>query len=302
MGFKKKKDLKKKAKKGKRKPVDREWSHEGGASFNDEVQHASAKKAARRETQDRDERIRRGRAKIDYAKSKRESLKKMKRGICFKDVVGDSEPAIEQEEVKIKPEHVQFKSSLSVLSRLTNMVTSSMAPNAAEASTDEEQGDEDREDGADAELPEDSNRKLRSSSDDSFISDLVTPLSDRFGWFFDSSVSAESDSSPGATAYSPLCTHMGLTVLEQLHESFDKSALISSRCQSWGDIPGLHKMWRGRGTEPLDKFSKVFLPYLLTYGDVFLDGCDHSNWINVETAMSIHIAQHVIRSRLFLFF
>lgn len=297
-GFKKKKvSSKQKAKKSsKKKTVDKEWAHEGGTKFDGEVEEAQARKRARRETQDRDERLRRGRAKMSYQKEQRDALKKMKRGLSFqgelkKEAEENAEEVVEEEVVP----HVQFKSSKSVLSRLQSMVASSWSGAAAaseglDAIDSGSEGEDEDEDAS-----EDDEKEEESVEEEPMEVDLSTgaAVSDRYSWFFDS----ESTASSAPSTYRPLGNVLGLSVLEQLSGCTDTESLANTRCPRWGDIPGLHKSFKRSADQPLDRFSQAMLPYFLSYADIFFDGCDHNNISDVERTLGVHVAQHIVRSR-----
>jgi len=89
MAFKKAKKAKK-AKKSAKTSRDRTWDNDGGVVYDrDEAQDNDETPGVRkrRETQDRDERMRRGKAKIEYRKKETERKKKWSKKICFADIL-----------------------------------------------------------------------------------------------------------------------------------------------------------------------------------------------------------------------
>ena len=137
MGFKK--TTKKKVKKAPGKKGRKDgWDFDGG-TFTEDVsknealladQSRSTERRGPRKTQERDEYIRRGRAKIEDRKKKWQMEKKMSKKISFNDVLsGDEEEAVDPiydgEEVAVKK--LYKKSSKSVMDRLQNYVNSDLA-------------------------------------------------------------------------------------------------------------------------------------------------------------------------------
>ena len=134
MGFKKgKKD--KKAKKTKKSSRERTWDHEGGVLFDvekndnskDEIGDTGDVKRKRRETQDRDERLRRGHAKIVFRKNQIEQKKKWSKKIKFSDFLVDKDTTkgfedAAQEVTRKEPRKPYTKSSKSVFERLQSLI------------------------------------------------------------------------------------------------------------------------------------------------------------------------------------
>jgi hypothetical protein len=145
MGFKKAGGKKKKtAKKGQGKKGRKDsWAFDGGQyteepSVKNDEELPTANRTQRR-TQDRDERMRRGRMKIEERKQKKHTDQRLAKKIRFSDVLADvisESDGIDddvQQEVK-KQKYVRTKSSRSVLDRLQEFV--SKAISAPVASTD----------------------------------------------------------------------------------------------------------------------------------------------------------------------
>lgn len=133
MGFKKagsKKVKKVKKAPGKKGRKDG-WDLEGGQFTEDTKDHVSSddlkrEKRAPRKTQERDEYIRRGRAKIEERKKKYQLEKRMSKKISFSDVLSEDDEEI-VEEVKYQPKVVKRsrsceKSSKSIMERLQGYV------------------------------------------------------------------------------------------------------------------------------------------------------------------------------------
>ena len=137
MGFKK--TTKKKVKKAPGKKGRKDgWDFDGGTFTEDASKNEtsltdgskSAEKRGPRKTQERDEYIRRGRAKIEDRKKKWQMEKKMSKKISFNDVLtGDEEAAedIMYNENEVVEKKLYKKSSKSVMERLQNYVNSDLA-------------------------------------------------------------------------------------------------------------------------------------------------------------------------------
>lgn len=308
MAFKGKKDKKKKKKGAKKSAADREWDHEGGVNFASDSGAAEGgepqAKRQRRQTQDRDERLRRSRQKLHYKKEKSENLKKMRKGIRFSDVLSDGEDASSavQEKPEVR-EHVQFTSEKSVFERLQGFVAKStsskprslIAASSGGASDSEE--DEEEEQGSEDEEDEGDGSDHRDGASDEGEGGIQN-LEDRFESFFRSAASADNDDAfdgyKSIGEWGP--SH---EIFADLNTSIvdDAQALVASECRTAGQIPGLHRMWKSRLDDKLDDFSSKFVPYLLSYADVFFDGCDETRIRDVESSLSVHISQHIIRAR-----
>jgi hypothetical protein len=301
MAFKGKKDKKKKKKGTKKSASDREWDHEGGVSLSNEAGGDEPQaKRQRRQTQDRDERLRRSREKMHYKKEKSEGLKKMRKGIRFSDVLssGSEEGQVTAPEEE-GPEHVQFKSEKSVFERLQGFVSKSMTSNlyvpriAPSAKALDDMRDSEEDEKAEG-TPPYSDEEEAPTEDDGIE---MRPLEDCFESFFRSSASVDiEDAFEGYKSIAKWApTH---EIFADLNSSLlDPKDLAASECKTLGQIPGLHRMWRAMLNEKLDDFSAKFVPYLLSYADIFFDGCDANRIKDIESSLSLHISQHIVRAR-----
>ena len=283
-----------KKKKGSKRSKDREWDLEGGVgSYGQSPAEASSEpgaKRARRDTQDRDERIRRGREKMAYRKEQNAFVKKMKSGFRFDVLPKEQKAESDAEKPEVRAPHVQFKSSLSVIDRLQNFVRKSIAVpsrNQANGESAESQNEDETDDDDDVTKGDGNADDSHKNADEGFH-----PPADNFDWFFDSSSAA----SPSA-GYNEIGSWGALDLFADMNGRVDIAALKSSRCLTIGDIPACHKMFRQRLHEPLPVGSRTLLPLCLTYGDIFMEGCNERNYQETEKALATHLAHHLVRIR-----
>ncbi|RYH26684.1 hypothetical protein EON65_14260 [archaeon] len=71
---------------------------------------------------------------------------------------------------------------------------------------------------------------------------------------------------------------------------------LSSSLHSVQDIPGLNKLWK-TGKTPLTPFARTYLPPLLSYADLFLEGRDFSNDEVIRETVLMHGIFHVLQAR-----
>ena len=294
MGFKK--HSKPKKKKSKKRTTDREWDHEGGQELveNNEKKEPiePGAKRARRETQDRDERLRRGRAKIAFQNEKRNFTKKMNNGIKFKDELLTTVSAVKVEKTPSIP-HIQFKSSRSVFERLQDMVVGSITKKKiiavpankiteGEISSNEllEQTAQSADDNEDSEVES---------------SEPSCPPADLHDWFFSSTTMEFSATEHGR--YKLLTQCFSSDVYANLNPDIDAGLLKFARCKVINDIPSCQKVFRPRLQERFSKNISQTLPLLYSFADIFVDGCTEFNIPEVEMSLSVYIAHHIMRSR-----
>lgn len=132
MGFKKGKPAKKSKKSSKKGGKERIWENEGGVVFDDnrekrDIPDESSGPRKRRETQDRDERFRRGKLKIEYRKLEKDIKNKWSKKISFADILNEGQSIDEAESSsnqKIRRDPF-IKSTKSVCERLQLLVQKS---------------------------------------------------------------------------------------------------------------------------------------------------------------------------------
>eukprot|EP01031_Cornospumella_fuschlensis_P029252 gene29252-35311_t len=71
---------------------------------------------------------------------------------------------------------------------------------------------------------------------------------------------------------------------------------LSSSLQNVQDIPGLNKLWKS-GKTPLTPFARTYLPPLLSYADLFLEGRDFDNEEVIRETALMHGVFHVVQAR-----
>jgi hypothetical protein len=136
MAFKRKPKAKK-PKKTSKKGRDSEWDHDGGVTY-EEGQQEDPKEFRRFHTQEKDERMRRGRLKVEDRKRKQQFASKMSKKVKFSDIwKKDAEGQKEgiAEEVDLKPVHPSSNANpLPVLDRLQFFLRESLSHKNKESS------------------------------------------------------------------------------------------------------------------------------------------------------------------------
>lgn len=297
--FKKPKKDKKKAKKGK-SPGDKEWSYEGGQSFeSNQVENDEITKNRRRETQDRDERMRRGRITIETRKKRKNEVKKMSTPVSFNKVVGIvEEPSMHLRPTKrqrIEPPVSQNK--LSVMDKLKLMVGGLSRSN----------DDEDLEtnvlevSNASSDSEQDSDVETNDNNDDD--------TKDRVGnydWFFSSNEDEDIVTIPKASKIEhPLLCHSPTkstkghfncdTIYGWLHPNSHLYKMKSIK-----HIPNVHKMWKNLNSPELNEFGMIqqsLLPFISNYVDSYLEGCNYKNQSDILSTVMLHSMLHIVKCR-----
>lgn len=296
--FKKNKVVKKKKSKGKKD----DWSFEGGGVDSD-AKPATEEKQRFRQTQDRDERLRRSRVKLHDRKIKNTFVKKMASKVRLEDVLLAPETFTEEvspvkEEKAVRPEH---RSSLSVLERIQLFVGQSLDDNRRQSlantvsKTRSTANDEMELDTAIDKLDKE---KIKASGS-TILQEVssITPSNATFDWLFvanSKSISsskwskiADSISERNESEYSVTGKILECAPIEKFTE-----------VKSFGAIPGLHKVWAGK-QDILYKYpmNKV-MSYVSKYLDVFLEGRDHRNDLAVMKPIVSHLCAHIVKARL----
>jgi hypothetical protein len=136
MAFKRKAKAKK-PKKTSKKGRDSEWDHDGGVTY-EEGQQEDPKEFRRVHTQEKDERMRRGRLKVEDRKRKQQFANKMSKKVKFSDIWKKEEKDQNEgiaEEVDLKPMHPSSNANpLPVLDRLQFFLRESLSQKNKESS------------------------------------------------------------------------------------------------------------------------------------------------------------------------
>eukprot|EP01041_Mallomonas_annulata_P001244 gene1244-2412_t len=313
MGFAKK--IKKKAKK-KSNPSDREWKHEGGVSFDDVPKQETRKY---RRTQEKDERLRRGKLKGENTKRKRDFVRKMSSKVSFKEVVPEMNQSIISAKTPInakKEPIIQYRSTIPLIDRLTKMVGLSPSilsqpvkslpinkkdkliteqPNATLESLSLNTKDNESVmdiDNGEVELTEEqvNNNPLHETDDD-----IVNK--GNYDWFFSSNTtikkSTSTSTSDDVDSWKKLSSIPKFDMFARIHTDMNTLPIVDHL----SDIPGLHKMWRNRGSVPCTPLESFLLPSLVSYTDLFLEGRNHLNDDDILRTLLMHVAVHTVASR-----
>jgi len=77
----------------------------------------------------------------------------------------------------------------------------------------------------------------------------------------------------------------------------DAHLSLPSTPRTWGDYPGLHKLWRSRADTKFSKIEGIFLPYLISYGDMLLERRSDEYDSKVLSGIVAHVGAHVMKAR-----
>jgi hypothetical protein len=332
MAFKKGSSKKKKTK-GKKGRKDG-WNLEGGQFVSNEqndaanISEGNSEVRKSRNTQEKDERIRRGKLKIEAKKLKKNAEKKLAKKIRFGDVVESdrvehgADTSTEKSNTVAREKHTRHRSSLSILDRLQHFVSlSSTSSHHSEVgdSSDEPQnaGNTDDDD-----VQEDGRRHLLETrpdedaeqyeayrsdddvsvddSDDGRVEEQSTH--DTYDLLFTSSAAGNVDEDQTASTPTQMQLLNEFTEF-QLYGSLSSLVKTIKPIQRLREISGLPRMWRGEGSSSaaakvkVETFSHHILPILTSYCDTFLEGRDTSNDEAILSAILSHVCVHTVRAR-----
>jgi len=325
---------KKKTKK-KTRGSDREWKLEGGVEIEngDSTKQGPTRKFRR--TQEKDEKLRRGKLKGEYNNLKQNFVKKMSKGFSIKEILPDLNK-LKDKNTTVKKVYVQRKiinSDIPIIDRLQSMVNSSLSKPISDIIKDLKDTDNAMNTEPDniptlkwepieheSEKLSISNHLLTSNEDNSGllsdeqsigetlfrkpedipieetgITELESSSGGNYSWFFSSDQETMSD--PDQTKSFSL-DWIKLTSCNK-YDFFGRlhPQINVKPINSLGHIPGLHKMWRHRESETLSPFSTTILPYLVNYTDMLIDGRNHKNDRDILYPILLHIATHTVRAR-----
>jgi hypothetical protein len=311
-----KKSAQKNKKKSKKKSSsDREWSHEGGQNFATKTDTGDdeKKKHVRRRTQDRDERQRRGRSKIEIRKEKQAFVRKMSKKISFNEILGLDEVEEEKEEPskKRRIEANPVKSTSQVYKKIKKFFvepTVDAIESGSELGEDENENEEgvedDKEDLEDYEYDDESEVGEIETRVGIILQDVsgadpiseVTPPAGVANWFFSSK--DEDNTSLDKTSTIKLNdlelgTTLTATVSGKMNPKISPFPITKV-----GDIPELHSMWAHLyGNNFASPIEPTLLSYLSCYTDLFIEGRDEQNDKEILYGTLWHILGHVVNSR-----
>lgn len=302
------KKTKQKAKKGKGGKTKETWSHDGGAVF---VEGAKAvgkvfKKGVPRQTQEKDEWIRRGRLKSINRQRTENVVKKLTKKLKFTDVLDEpldeSKPQV-NERIRFEPPAPNRQPAILRLRQFLR----------AE--------DDDDEDDVENDFVE--------SEDESVLSDeeigaaethsKFTKLSDETAdveELNDQALAAENIvdcqgedfwrlKQFASTLDGNRAANNKLTLLDSLHDMEVLGTVIDAntsshfvRVRKVGEIPNLPNVLRPYAEAPVGSpLESMLLSYLLTYGDALIEGRDYHNDAAFTKAVVYHTAVHLVKSK-----
>ena len=292
---------KKKAKKKKGTNKKDDWTFEGGQLLDSVAENSGIKRVGRRDTQERDERLRRSKQKRLDHKANDHFKRKMSQKVKFQDgsdaeTLSLSSSAIEKREKKIR-----YPSSYSVLDRLQFFVGSNSKQQDAEIEAQEivqhvVDGLDFRESSVldDSQMVSDGSIVAFEDSFDAMVEEGAEELDlagkSCYHWFFTSNT--DTQNSDGIQI--PKSEEIG---------GFEICGRFNAQnyyreIAKLGDIEGLHKLWRHRCSEQLgSKLQSALLSYLSCFPDILLEGRDYQMDHDILRIALTHICIHSVRSR-----
>ena len=324
-----KRDKKKSKKKKSGNKSRSEWDQDGGVVIDDSTPGNEDKRKYRVNTQEKDDRNRRiSLLRVDR-KRKQEFEKKMGKRIKFSDVLVDNhtDDATMSSEQNVATKRHRNQSSISVYDRLKSFVRNSIAEELKDYEIVDDDNDDDGNDHGDSndndsaneshdEIEIAKNERLKTSKHLSAVSDedygsredarddsqVVDnngtddegnneSVIDNYSWIFQNYENNIGDISNDA--YKLVKTFQEFSIYSKL----DSSINLPQSIRHYRDIPGLYKLWKSRATDKIVGISKEILPVLLSYADVFIDGRTHKNDCDILQSVLIHVAVHIMRSR-----
>lgn len=332
MAFKKSAAKKQKKSKKSSKNKDREWKFDGGQNTEELQKQAemALEKRKRRDTQNRDENLRRSKAKLQERKQKQVAEKKMKRKISFLDYAGLSSKPEPKEEVHKRPKFdSSYRNPHSIEERLRQMAMKNLQNDLSKAkedhydiesttynsdsdcSHDSENGEEVINDaGSETASVEDTDvnglqhahtsisqlTTNQEEKDDIEVEDILEVKTIEAGPSSSSFKwyfsSDDSDAAPPSKLSPVTSLDASLELLAALHPTIE--AASSSSISTLKDIPHAPKLW---GSAPLSKYSRTLLPYLTNYTDALLEGRNHTNDREYMHSVMSHITAHALHTR-----
>jgi hypothetical protein len=305
MAFKKS-SQKKKQKSKKKSPADREWSHEGGQQLDASIGSDPNKPKGRRRTQERDERQRRGRSKIEMRKEKQAFARKMSQKISFNQILGLDEKEKEEPETRkkrrIEPNPV--KSTSQVYKKIKRFFVDPNLQSTESGSDVDEEEDEDELDESqfgDEDSVGDAGMVragvILKDIDENDEPEAIVPPSGVSNWFFSSN---DEDNLPSDKSISikandlELSSTLTASISGKIHPKTSPFPIAKV-----GDIPELHTMWghlyRNEFSSPI---QSTLLSYLSCYADMFIEGRDEHTDEDITNGTLWHILGHIVNSRL----
>lgn len=315
-----------------------EWSLDGGVGLTGEDQQGGTEeekgeKRKRRETQEKDEAIRRGHLKSMDFKNKRSKDKKMAKKIKYSDVFGEQEVVKEVKVKIIKPKLIRSVSGKSVIDRLRSFVdisshninkkTRIVNEDGISDSDDDEEiqdyedvDDDENEDNDEYEINQDAEYDINDDDDDEqeveqeeldvkqVDDDIEEDIENEI--IYNDDDDDEEDTNKGAYDwFFSSDSESSTNKMEKLtsFDNFEVYGSINSKVnpqpiKKLGDIPGLHKLWKTkRKTDLSNIFSSQLLPYLTNYTDALIEGRDHNNDNDILRILMTHVCTHIVSSR-----
>jgi U3 small nucleolar RNA-associated protein 25 len=330
---------KKKKKKGSAKTDD--WSLDGGVGLTGEDQQGGTEeekgeKRKRRETQEKDEAIRRGHLKSMDFKNKRSKDKKMAKKIKYSDVFGEEEVVKEVKVKFVKPKLIRPTSGKSVIDRLRSFVDTSshninkkvrivnedgISDSDEDDDDDEEEEDDDEdndEDNDEYELNEDGEYDINDDDDEQELKEeelekQVDEQDNDSGnddeieeETLDNDDDNDDETNKGSYDWFFSSDSKSSTNKMEKLTSFDNyevygninSNVNPQPIKKLGDIPGLYKLWKTKRKTVLSNiFSSQLLPYLSNYTDALIEGRDHNNDNDMLRILMTHVCTHIVSAR-----
>ena len=307
MGFKK--PGAKKKKKKQKSGADREWAFEGGQTMEEtgveRNQPVMEGGRMRRQTQDRDERLRRGRMKIEMRKERDNFRSRMSKKVKFDENVG-GKPNVSRPVKKVRKEPPVSSNPMPIFERLQAMIASSrgeayeVRSGSDSDASEDESASQSYDEGSDT--PDNADDKQEEAQEESDDDEGEVNLVGYYDWFFSSPADSGVDVLPASQKSVPLGTLYRTEGSETTLSGWLHPSVQPPRIRRVGDIPGLHKLWVERGEVSLGKREGRLLSYLSCYADIFVEVPSKKDGATAcydaeLTASLRHVVTHVMRAR-----
>eukprot|EP01038_Epipyxis_sp_PR26KG_P012188 gene12188-16326_t len=319
----------KKSKKTAKRQKD-EWQYDGGQNYrdNDDNNINDSKPKGPRQTQDRDERLRRSRVKLDDKKKKRIIEKKLATKVKFSDVLGNGDKNNKSlEDTTVKPrKEPPPPSSLSVLERLQRFIVQSTQsfeesqPNKLAFKSSKqnskmidnnemvlEENNDETEVNVNVQLE---NKKINTKmflnkqvddyepmeieandEEQELIPNDNTNLCSIHSWYFNTSEDIDSKYN----------NKMNLVDEIEDHSLYSSVAVDAkpknSAATSISNLPDLNKLWKTHSLENFGNLASRVMPYLINFTDALLERKVGFVEKDLLFGTLVHICTHTVKAR-----
>lgn len=313
------KNKSKKNKKSAKNKIKDTWSFEGGQGFEEE--NEPKKVYERRQTQERDESIRRSKLKHKERERSKVFNRKMARKVKFGDEeICNSETNITLK-VDLKPpkNNITLKNSRPVVDRLQQFIATSLDMNEKIPGNFNELSNNPVEIDRDLQIigHEEKKISIEQSSHISHVEDMeaieeedndidkedvFAETNDQkscYNWYFSSS---DIDGTVSMNQTDIVKCSLTQTLESQEYHRHSTNVVVDAFIQpidKYSDIPGIGKLWKTTSSEDraMSNVERSLLPYLSAYVDLFVERGAEISEASLLAAWMTHISVHIVRCR-----